>query len=120
MKADANHTHPDGSTCPWCAESANGHDAGMRGAQAASDADPVFAHLAQRALAVVRNRHEPFTAAEIVGVLEGWGVIITRPSAIGAVLSAAHRGNVIRPNGDFVPSPVKRQHGRPLRVWEAC
>jgi hypothetical protein len=87
---------------------------------AAADADPEFMHHATRALAVVRDTREPFTAAEVRAVLESWGVSVTGRNALGAVFASANAAGVIRANGDFVPSPVKGQHGRPLRVWVAA
>lgn len=103
--------------CEWCATSPTPAQAG---GNAAAAADPDFSHAVQRALTVVRDRREPFTAAEVRDVLIAWRVPITRPAAIGAVFTAAHAAGVIRPSGDFVPSPVKGQHGRPLRVWVAA
>lgn len=110
----------DGEPCPWCEASETQSDAGARGANAAADADPEFLPAATKALAVVRAWRQPFTVAEVRAVLEEQGVIVTRPAALGAVFKSAHHAGVIAPNGDFVPSPIKGQHGRPLRVWVAA
>jgi hypothetical protein len=115
------HRSPGPAGCRWCWLAASSpQDAAAKGATASAEADPEFAHAATQALAVVRNRREPFTAAEVRATLESWGVTITRPAAIGAVFTAASAAGIIRATGDFVPSPVKGQHGRPLRVWVAA
>jgi hypothetical protein len=108
--------------CPWCRDAVTQRDAALKGGTAAADADPEFAHHCQRALAVARNaaRYDGFTAADVRTYLETWGVPITRPAAIGSVFTRAHAAGVIRPTGEFRPSPVKGQHGRPLRVWVAA
>jgi hypothetical protein len=113
------HVYPD-TDCKWCAATTSGPDAATLGANASADADPAFMHAATKALAVVRNWREPFTVAEVRAVLEEQGVTVTRPNALGAVFKSAHKAGVIAPNGDFVPSPIKGQHGRPLRVWVAA
>ena len=106
--------------CTWCDASPTGADAGRKAGRAAAESDPEFTHNVQRALVAVRNRREPFTAAEVRAEMENHGILITRPAAIGAVFTSAHAAGIIRPNGDFVPSPVKGQHSRPLRVWVAA
>ena len=101
--------------CTWCHTA----DPAATGSQAAVDANPDFAHAVQHALIAVRNRREPFTSAEVRAELHNHGVAIVRPNAIGAVIKSAARAGRIRATGDFVPSPVKGQHDRPLRVWVA-
>lgn len=119
--------HLDHSTnvtsCYWCASTtikAGGAAAGRKAAEAAADADPEFAHACQKALAVVRDRRDPFTAADVRATLEEWGVTITRPAALGSVFTRAAAAGVIRPTGNFRVSPVPGQHGRPLREWVAA
>lgn len=111
---------PSDGECPWCASAATGTAAGHAAAAAAGDADPEFMDAAARALAAVRRRGDDFTAAEVRAVLAEWGVAISRPQALGAVFGTFHALGVIRPTGEFRPSPIKGQHGRPLRVWRAA
>jgi hypothetical protein len=114
------HRVPVPGACSWCSASSVGRDAGTAGGQAAADADPEFAHACQKALAVVRDRRAPFTAADVRAVLEEWDVTITRPAAIGSAFTSAANAGVIRATGNFIPSPVRGQHGRPLREWVAA
>jgi hypothetical protein len=108
--------------CKWCQDAATPRDAAFKGGTAAVDADPEFAHQCQRALAVARDaaRYDGFTAADVRTLLDAWGVPITRPAAIGSVFTRAANAGVIRATGEFRVSPVKGQHGRPLRVWVAA
>jgi hypothetical protein len=108
-----------GNGCHWCAASTP-RDAATKGGQAAADADPEFADAVTDALATVRRARETFTAADVRDVLEARGVTITRPAAMGSVFGTMHALGLIKPTGEFVPSPVKGQHGRPLRVWRAA
>jgi hypothetical protein len=110
-------TGADRTRCQWCNGSASQAEAARKGAFAAADADPEWMHTATRALAVVRNHGVPFTSAEVRATLESWGVDCSGRNALGALFASAAAGGVIRATGDFVPSPVRGQHGRPLRVW---
>lgn len=106
--------------CHWCRQADTGTEAGKAAANAAANADPVFMDAALDALATVRRRGDDFIAADVREVLTARGVTITRPAALGSVFGTMHALGLIKPTGEFRPSPVKAQHGRPLRVWRAA
>lgn len=113
-------TPPVSGSCPWCAASSVGRDAATMGGKSAADADPDFTEAVFTALTHVRRQGRPFTAADVRAVLAEWEYPITRPAAIGSVFGTVHALGLIKPTGNFIPSPVKGQHGRPLREWVAA
>ncbi len=111
--------------CRWCSESSDGTESARKASAASVDADPEFARMAAKALAEVRhlamvNGNGELSIIGVRNVLEGWGVEITRPQALGSVMTAAASAGLIRKTNRTFPSPIKGQHGRDIRVWEVA
>lgn len=81
-------------------------------------ADIEWKHDAYDCIALCARRGRPFTADDVVELLEQCNSATHEPSALGPVFLRASRDRLIRKTGRMVPSRFARRH-RDLTEWVA-
>lgn len=85
--------------------------------KAARGSDPEWFAAAKQTALAVAHRHATFTTDEVWQALEAADDRPREARALGAVMTALMREQVIEPLDTYRKSTRRACHGRPVRVW---
>jgi hypothetical protein len=75
---------------------------------------------AREAIRQHAEREPFFTSCDVLAVLEAEGTVSTHDlRAMGGLMTAARKADIIEPSGKFVPSDRLGCHKMPKRVWRS-
>ena len=110
------HAHTERG-CYFC-ENRTATAAAMAGGQAAyGAADHNFIKAFQRELVALARSGAHFTATHVLVNVRMDGYDTREARSVGHLMKFAERAGIIRPTGDYMPSPDKTHHNAPKRVW---
>jgi hypothetical protein len=110
-----------GTDCHWCAVSVTPSQAATNGGNASLQAaNREWVWAVKTVLNRYRHSGEPFTSAHVLGEVRALGIETKDARALGPIITSQASAGLIRPTGNFVPSPLREHHGAPKREWVAA